>query len=52
VPVARIVEGDAVERELYLRVTARAGELRVQLLKAQASWTAFYVGQLFKRSNR
>ena len=37
VPAARIVEGDDVERALWLRVTERASELRQQLLRAHAS---------------
>ena len=37
VPVERIVAGDRVERALWLRVTARAAELRVQMMKAEAS---------------
>jgi hypothetical protein len=48
VPVRRIVEGDDVERELWLAVTQRAGELRVQLIKAQASHIANEVAGLFK----
>lgn len=49
VPVQRITDGDEVERELWLRVTARAAEVRVQLMKAQAAHTANAVGRLFKR---
>jgi len=37
VPVSRIVAGDDVERALWLRVTERATELRVQLMRANAS---------------
>jgi hypothetical protein len=37
VPVTRIVQGDDVERALWLRVTERASELRAQLMRAHAS---------------
>jgi uncharacterized membrane protein len=49
VPVERIVEGDEVERALWLRVTERASELTVQLIKAQASYNAEAVSKLFRR---
>jgi hypothetical protein len=49
VPVQRIVEGDAIERELWGRVTKRAGELHVQLMRNQAVYIANAVGDLFRR---
>jgi hypothetical protein len=50
VPVERIVEGDEVTRAAYVRIAARAGELRQQLMKAQAAHTADQVGRLFRRA--
>jgi hypothetical protein len=50
VPAARILDGDPLERAVWLRVTARAAELRVQMMKAQASHTAQQVSLLFRRS--
>jgi hypothetical protein len=44
------VSGDPLERELWARVTRRAGDLRGQLIKAQAIQTANAVGQLFRRT--
>jgi hypothetical protein len=38
--VRRIVEGDEVEAALWLKVTYRAAELRVQMMRAQASFIA------------
>jgi hypothetical protein len=40
VPVRRIVEGDEVEAALWSRATARAAELYVQMMKAQAAYIA------------
>jgi hypothetical protein len=48
VPVARIIEGDAVERTLWLAVTARAGDLHVQLLRAHARHVGNEVARSFK----
>jgi len=47
--VARIVEGDPIERAVWIRVTTRAAELRVQMMRAQASHTAEQVSLLFRR---
>lgn len=49
VPVERIALGDEVERALWLRVTNRASELKVQLIKAQASYNAEAISRLFRR---
>ena len=35
---------------MWLRITSRAAELRVQMMKAQASHTAQQVSLLFKRA--
>lgn len=35
-PVERMVAGDRVEARLWSRVTVRAAELRVQMMKAEA----------------
>jgi hypothetical protein len=40
VPVRRIVEGDEIERAMWLAVTTRAAELRVQMMKAEAAYVA------------
>jgi len=48
-PVQRLVEGDAVERELYLRVAQRSAALHVQMMKAQAAYIAQQVSLLFRR---
>lgn len=48
VPVERIVAGDDVERALWLRVTERASELRVQLLRAHAGHVGNEVARRFK----
>ena len=48
VPVARIVAGDDVERALWLRVTERAAELRVQMMHASASHIGNEVARRFK----
>jgi hypothetical protein len=45
VPVERAVRGEPLERELYLRVIARASELRVQMMKAEASHIGNAVGK-------
>lgn len=46
VPARRIIDGDDVERSLWLRVTARAAELRVQMMRAEASHIAQGVGKV------
>jgi len=48
VPVARIVEGDDVERALWLRVTERAGELRAQLIRTHAAHVGNEIARRFK----
>jgi hypothetical protein len=48
VPVARIVEGDAVERAVWLAVTERASELHTQLLRAHARHVGNEVARSFK----
>ena len=49
VPVARIVHGDVVEAALWLRVAARAAEVRQEMLKAQASHNAAQVSRIFRK---
>jgi hypothetical protein len=48
VPVRRIIEGDDVERALWLRVTERAGELHVQHMRAHASHVGAAVARSFR----
>jgi hypothetical protein len=48
VPVDRIVSGDTLERELWVRVTTRAAELKVSMMKANAAHIANAVSKLFK----
>lgn len=48
VPVRRIVEGDEVERALWLRVTRRAAELRVQLIRAEAAYIGNEIARRFR----
>jgi hypothetical protein len=47
VPPERVVRAGPLERELYLRVIARASELRVQMMKAEASHIGNAVGKVF-----
>lgn len=49
VPVARIVYGEPVERELWLRVTRRASEVKVLQMKNQAVYTANAIGNMYRR---
>jgi hypothetical protein len=48
VPARRIIEGDDVERAIWLKVAERAGELHVQLLRAHASHVGNEVARRFK----
>jgi hypothetical protein len=48
-PVARILEAEPVELELWLRITRRSDSLIAQLVKAQAAHNAASISQLFKR---
>lgn len=48
-PVDSFVRADLVERALMERVTLRAAELQVKLMKDQAIHIANAVGQLFRR---
>ena len=48
-PVLTLVSADPTERELWARVTKRAGELTVHLLKIQASYNAEAISKLFRR---
>jgi hypothetical protein len=50
IPAQRITDGDEVERELWLAATARAADLRLQLMKAEAGHIANAVGRLFSRA--
>jgi hypothetical protein len=47
-PVRRLVEGDEIERAMWVRVATRAAELRVQVMKAEAAHVAVAVSRLFK----
>lgn len=47
VPVARIVEGDPIEAALWAEVTRRAADLRVQMMKAEASHVGAAVAKVF-----
>ena len=47
VPVTRLVEGDEVEAALWIEVTRRASELRVQMMKAEASHVGAAVARAF-----
>jgi hypothetical protein len=48
-PAERIIEGDEIERALWIRIAGRAGDLRAQLMRAQASHNAAEVSKLFRR---
>lgn len=48
VPVAPIVYGDALERELWVAITSRAADLKLQIMKAQAAHNAQQVSLLFR----
>ena len=48
-PVAQMVSAEPVEAAMWNRVTKRAGELRVQLIRLQANHNAAAIAQLFKR---
>ena len=47
--VARILEAEPVERELWLRITRRSDSLLAQMVKAQAAHNAAAISQLFRR---
>jgi hypothetical protein len=47
VPVARILDGDPIECAVWVRVTERAAELRVQMMQAEANYVGHAVARAF-----
>lgn len=47
-PVERIVDGDELERGIWLRAAKRAAEIRVQMMKAEASHVGAAVARAFR----
>ena len=48
VPVDRMVRGDELERELWARITTRAGELKMLMMRNQATLTANALARVFR----
>lgn len=47
-PVERILAGDEIERAAWLRIAQRAADLRVQLMKAEASHIAYALAKTMR----
>lgn len=48
-PVERMVSADPVEQVFWNRVTKRAGELNLEVVRYQANQNAVQISRLFKR---